>query len=164
MHDEDQIQRLELLEASMRIGLTTTQRVELEGDPSRAVAIIEFAEQQHALRSIAGFTVARYRAGFDPRSAPSKSSVTALPRRREPEPVEQAPSLSAIEYAWSFERSPLLESVLGMMCTAIGRTGGFEAVLRDGWWTRERFDGEGELVAVACDCGPGDCGHNLVGS
>src|SRR6187399_131215 len=104
MTDDTELDRLELLEACMRVGFTQGQRLELEADPTRALAIIEHAETQHALKSIAGFTLARYRQGFDPRSTPSSSTVKSSPREREPEPVEQPPTLSALEYAWSRER------------------------------------------------------------
>jgi len=147
-NDADELDRLALLEACMRIGLAGSPVRELELDPERALAIIEYAERQHALKSIAGFAIARYRAGFDPRSSSNvKSSATSTPR--EPEPVEQPPTLSAIEYAWSRERSPMIESVLGMMGVAIGRSAdGFEGVLRRGWFERERYDADGDRVSV----------------
>ena len=149
-NDADELERLELLEACMRIGLSGSTQRELEADPARALAIIEYAERQQALKSIAGFAVARFRAGYDPRSSPSSSSrKSSAMREREPEPVESPPTLSAIEYAWSRERSPMIESVLGMMGVAIGRSAdGFEGVLRRGWFERERYDGEGDRVSV----------------
>jgi hypothetical protein len=149
-HDDDaELERLELLEACMRIGLSGSTQRELEADPARALAIIEYAERQQALKSIAGFAVARFRAGYDPRSSPSSSSSKSSVREREPEPVEAPPTLSAIEYAWSLDRSPSLESVLRMMGVAIGRSpDGFEGVLRRGWFERERYDDEGSRVSV----------------
>ena len=149
-YDDAELDRLSLLEACMRIGLAGSPVRELELDPARALAIIEYAERQQALKSIAGFAIARYRSGFDPRSTAfadvgprSRAQAT-----REPEPVEAPPTLSAIEYLWSRTPSPMLESVARMMGVAIGRSeAGLEGVLRDGWWSRERYDDGGELIA-----------------
>lgn len=115
---------------------STTVRFEMLADPERACLILEHARQAKGLKNRAGYAVKRWRSGYDPRR------VRQAPDR-EPEPPEAAPSLSAIEYAWSL--GPPLAPVARMMAASIGRTGGFVPVLEAGFNLHEQY---GEEIAA----------------
>lgn len=120
---------LELLD-ELDVG-STVVRAQMLADPERAVLVLESTLRATNLRNPAAFAVQRWRSGFDPRRA-RQAPVERV------ELEEGAPTLSAIEYAWSLE--PVSRPILAMMSSAIGRTGGFRPVLVAGFDVRESFD------------------------
>ena len=123
--------------------LSDRLRAEMLADPERAIAVLEYALDEPNVKNPASFAIASWRTGADPRRRSSSSSA------REELPTEEPPTLSALEYAWSRERSPIGETLLRMMAFSIERNGGATAMLTAGWFWRERFDVDGELVERA---------------
>lgn len=113
------------------LGIYGRMREEMLDDLERAIAVLSTARDASGARNRAALAIANFRRGADPRPA--------TPAREEL--VEEAPSLSALEYAWAHQwTSPIGETLIRMMGYAIERNGGASAMLAAGWWTREAFD------------------------
>lgn len=118
-------------------------------DVERAVAVLQHAKSAPHVRNPASLAIANWRRGADPRPR-ARSRTFELER----EVTEQPPTLSALEFAWSRDRSPIGGALIAMMGYAIARSGGASAMLAAGWWTRERYDVDGELVERALGPNP----------
>lgn len=103
-------------ELAAELGITGAVRYEMLADPGRAVAVLEHALALAAIRNRAGFAIANWHSGFDPRPA------------REPELEEAPPTLADLEYAWSLQPSAGADFMLGLMSIALSRAGGFRAL------------------------------------
>jgi hypothetical protein len=128
------------LELMAELGIYGRVRVEMLADVDRAVSVLEAAKSSGA-RNRAALATVLWRQGAA--STPPPAEVD--------EPTEEPPTLSALEFAWSREASPIHSTLLAMMGYSLARRGGFERMLRDGWWWRERYDDCGELVSRTLD-------------
>lgn len=102
-YDPDELDRLELVAKGSELGLDHWRIAELSTDVPRALAIIAYAEGQRSLREPVGFILARFRAGFDPRSI----ATPLTPNEPEPErDVDEPPLPWATAHAnWLAERN-----------------------------------------------------------
>jgi len=116
------------------LGIYGRMRDEMRTDVDRAIAVLTHARDARGARNRAALAIANWRRGADPRPGSSSRAMEA-----EPDPPEQPPSLSALEYAWSLPASPIATAVLAMAGYSIERNGGASAMLAAGWWTREHF-------------------------
>lgn len=90
-------------------------RDQMRADPERAAAVLTYALGAPRIRNRAGYAVAAWRSGFDPRPAQPPPAAELGP-----------PSLAALEHAWSLEPSPVIHVWLQAMAVAIARAGGFK--------------------------------------
>ena len=102
-YDPDELDRLELGGKCDELGMSDWIRNELSTDVPRALAIIAYAEGQRSLREPRAFVIARFRAGFDPRSV----ATPLTPNEPEPErDVDEPPLPWATAHAnWLAERN-----------------------------------------------------------
>lgn len=98
---------------------------ELTLDADRACAILRYALRADSVRNVAGFTLARFRDGFDPRTRSTPSATRYEPRDPLPEHAAM-PTLAQIEHAWSLDAY----GVLDLMARVIRDNGGFAAFER----------------------------------
>lgn len=113
-------------------------RGEMLAEPERAIAVLEYAIAQPGIRNAASFAIAQWRRGDDPRRSRRTLEAEEL--------VEEPPTLSALEFAWSRQASPIGATLIAMMGYSIERNGGASAMLAAGWWSRELYDEDGDLV------------------
>lgn len=120
----------EVFELTRELDIGGMPRLEMIADPERAAAVLRHALKAPRIRNRAGFAIANWRAGFDPR--PSARPELELE-------LEEGgpPPLWAIEHAWAIG-TPLAEECLRAMAIAIGRAGGFASIDRA---TRYDLDG-----------------------
>jgi hypothetical protein len=101
------------------LGILGAVRSQMLADPARARAVLVHAKSSSGIRNRAAFAIANWRARFDPRGREPGAQLRL---------VEEAPTLDALELAWSLD-SPIAREVVRMMTAAIERTGGARALL-----------------------------------
>jgi hypothetical protein len=124
--------REEAFELASELGISGDLRLQMLAEPERAVAVLRHARSAPGVRNPAALAVVNWRNGFDPRRPPVVEKAIELPP---PAP----PSLSALEYAWSLDRSEWAGLLLRSMSAAIALAGGFENLQRT-FRDRERFE------------------------
>jgi hypothetical protein len=110
-------------ELTQELDISGLIRLEMLAEPELAVAVLEHALASPRIRNRAGFAVANWKAGFDPR--PSS------PSEEEPELELGPPTLEALEHAWSLEPSPPVSALLAAIAAALTHFGGFAPLQRE---------------------------------
>ena len=115
-------------------------RAEMVADPERALRIAEHVLNSRGVRKAGALMIHLWRQSSATPEAPEA-----------PEAEESAPpTLSALEYAWSRDGygTPLFDTLLGAMASAIAAAGGFAAI-RESFTERELYDPDGNLLERA---------------
>jgi hypothetical protein len=134
--------RRDLYDALEDLEVAPSVRDEMVADPEAALKVLGGARQAKGVRNLAAFVTSRWK---QYRARP-RLPFQAPP----PDPAEYVPgppTLSALEYAWSRDPSPMMDALLAAMAASIGQHGGFEA-MRPGFGSRQRFNADGELVST----------------
>jgi hypothetical protein len=117
--DEELTAEAAVVELMDELGILGSIRSQMLGDLGRARAVLVHAKSSSGIRNRAAFAIANWRARFDPRGRAEGAQLRL---------VEEAPTLDALELAWSLD-SPIAREVVRMMTVAIERTGGARALL-----------------------------------
>lgn len=116
---------VQVFELTKALDIGGRVRLEMMADPERGAAVLRHAAKAPKIRNRAGFAIANWHSGFDPRPA-------LVPALVEDELGDAGPpNLAAIEHAWSLQPSPVADALLRAMAAALARHGGFR-VLRPG--------------------------------
>lgn len=116
---------VEVFELTKALDIGGTMRLEMLAEPERAAAVLRHAAKAPRIRNRAGFAVANWRAGFDPRPA-------NVPELVEDELADAGPpDLATIEHAWSLQPSPVADAMLRAMAACLSRYGGFASLQRE---------------------------------
>lgn len=148
--------RSELVPILEEYGIIGAIHAEMLADPERALRVLDHVRRSSSVRNPAALANALWR-----QSALQLTQTAApLPPKPRDDYEEGLPSLSVIEHAWSFDPSPMADSLLAAMAAALGRGGGFNAIretfARSDYW---ELDDDGNLLTTNPDwirTGPDD--------
>lgn len=112
-------------------------RADMVADPERALRIAERVINAQGIRRPGAYMNTLWR------QSSGQLTQTAAPLA--PEPEAGPPTLSAVEFAWSRDASPMLDALLDAMASAIAAAGGF-ASIRESFSYVESYDSDGNLL------------------